>query len=88
MPAIGAANRDPDAFPEPNRLDLSRRPNRHVSFGFGVHLCVGAPLARLQAQVVLPKLVRRLPNLELTSEKLEWDRNLLHRGLKALPVSW
>lgn len=88
LPAIGAANRDPDAFPEPNRLDLSRRPNRHVSFGFGVHLCVGAPLARLQAQVVLPKLVRRLPNLELTSEKLEWDRNLLHRGLKALPVSW
>ena len=88
LPALGAANRDPEVFENPDRLELGREPNKHVSFGVGVHLCVGAPLARLQGQVVLPTLLRRLRGLELAGGTLEWESNLLHRGLKRLPVRW
>jgi cytochrome P450 len=88
LPALGAANRDPDVFKTPDELDLTRTTNKHASFGVGVHLCVGAPLARLQGQVVLPTLLRKLPGLKLATEELEWESNLLHRGLKALPVRW
>ena len=87
LPAIGAANRDPAAFVEPHRLEITRYPNRHVSFGYGVHLCLGADLARLQGAVAIGALLRRLPNVELVTDKLQWQQNLLHRGLKALPVT-
>ena len=86
LPAIGAANRDPAIFSNPNELNISRDPNPHLSFGYGVHLCIGADLARIQGAVAVGALVRRLPNLQLASNQLRWTKNLLHRGLLALPV--
>ena len=85
--AIGAANRDPAHFPDPDRLDLTRRDNRHLSFGFGIHFCLGAPLARLEAQVAIGTLIRRAPRLQPATEALVWRESSTLRGLKALPVT-
>jgi cytochrome P450 len=84
---LGAANRDPAVFAEPDRLDLTRRDNRHVAFGYGIHFCLGAPLARVEAQVALPSLLRRFPDLRLATEELDWGGGLILRGLKSLPVA-
>ena len=84
---IGAANRDPAQFPEPDRLDLGRGDNRHIAFGFGIHFCLGAPLARLEGQVALGTLARRLPALALAADTVEWRESQVLRGLKALPVT-
>jgi len=86
MPFIGAADRDPAQFPEPDRLDLSRADNRHIAFGWGIHFCLGAPLARVEGQIAIDTLVRRLPRLALVSEDVEYRQSLTLRGLKALPV--
>ena len=83
---LGAANRDPDQFPEPDRLDLGRRDNRHLAFGWGVHFCLGAPLARLEGQLAFATLLRRLPRLALATERVEWRQTATLRGLAALPV--
>ncbi len=83
---IGAANRDPAVFQEPDRLDLKRQPNPHIAFGFGVHFCIGGPLARLEGAIAIETLLRRMPNLKLATENLVWQENSLIRGLKALPV--
>ena len=61
---IGAANRDPSAFPEPDRLDIRRQPNRHLSFGSGIHTCAGLSLARMEAQVAISKLLQRFGSIE------------------------
>ncbi|MEN8181514.1 MAG: cytochrome P450 [Myxococcota bacterium] len=79
------ANRDPEHFPEPDRFDVSRSPNDHLAFGGGVHMCLGAHLARLEAQIAIGTLVRRLPGLELASEELVWGESLF-RVLGTLPV--
>jgi cytochrome P450 len=84
---IGAANRDPAQFPEPDRLDLGRVDNRHIAFGFGIHFCLGAPLARLEGQVALGTLARRLPALALATETVEWRESQVLRGLKTLPIT-
>jgi pimeloyl-[acyl-carrier protein] synthase len=85
---IGAANRDPAHFPDPDRLDITRRENRHIAFGFGIHFCLGAPLARIEGQVAIGTLLRRMPALKLVSDTPEWRESSVLRGLKALPVTF
>ncbi|MHC0430215.1 cytochrome P450 [Streptomyces sp. O3] len=83
----GAANRDPEAFADPDTLDLGRADNRHLSFASGMHVCFGAPLARTQGKVALGALFRRAPKLALTGERLEYKPSLLSRALESLPVT-
>ncbi|KFA93303.1 cytochrome P450 family protein [Archangium violaceum] len=85
---LASANRDERQFKDPNTLDLGREPNRHVSFGLGIHYCLGAPLARLEGQIALQTLVNRFPNLRLSkpAESLKWRTGVLMRGPKQLPV--
>jgi cytochrome P450 len=86
MPFIGAADRDPAQFPDPDRLDLARADNRHIAFGWGMHFCLGAPLARVEGQIAIDALVRRLPKLELVTDEPEYRQSLTLRGLKTLQV--
>ena len=88
MPFIGAADRDPSQFPDPDRLDLGRADNRHIAFGWGIHFCLGAPLARVEGQIAIDTLVRRLPRLALVDAEPEHRQSLTLRGLKALPVTF
>jgi cytochrome P450 len=83
---FGAANRDPEQFPVPTELDIARKPNRHLAFGHGLHYCVGAALARLEGQIAVNTVLRRLPKLRLENESPEWHRDFTLRGLKSLPV--
>ncbi len=87
---IGSANRDEQHFVNPDQLDLTRNPNRHLAFGMGVHYCLGAPLARLEAQVAFPILLERLPDLRLAvpEDQLEWRNSILVRGMEAMPVAY
>ena len=85
MPFIGAADRDPAQFPDPERLDITRTDNRHIAFGWGIHFCLGAPLARVEGQIAIGTLVRRLPNLRLATEAPAFRQSLTLRGLSALP---
>ncbi len=88
MPFIGAADRDPSQFPDPDRLDLGRADNRHIAFGWGIHFCLGAPLARVEGQIAIDTLVRRLPRLALVDDEPAHRQSLTLRGLKALPVTF
>jgi cytochrome P450 len=85
---LHAANRDPQAFADPDRFDISRNPNKHLGFGAGVHYCLGAPLARMEGAIAIPTLLRRLPDLQLAlePEKVSWNADGLLYGLRALPV--
>jgi cytochrome P450 len=85
---LAAADRDPARFEAPDLLDLTRRDNPHLGFGLGIHYCIGAPLARLEAQYALSALLRRLPGLALAAEpdELRWRGGLIMRGLRQLPV--
>ncbi len=82
---LGAAAHDPEVFERPGRLDITRSPNPHLGFGAGLHYCLGAPLARLEAQTALEELVRRRPELHLTGEP-ERRPEFVIRGLRTLPV--
>ncbi len=85
---LGAANRDPERFADPDVLDLARKDNRHLAFGWAGHFCFGAPLARMEAHIAFETMLRRLPELELVSEPVSWRANLGLRGLTALPITW
>ncbi|CDR09248.1 cytochrome P450 family protein [Streptomyces iranensis] len=87
---LAAADRDPDRFAEPDVLDLTRRDNQHLGYGHGIHYCLGAPLARLEAQTAIATLLRRLPGLRLAEDPddLRWRGGLIMRGLRTLPVTW
>jgi cytochrome P450 len=86
--ALGAANRDPAQFPEPDRLDVARKDPRHISFGYGIHFCLGAPLARVEGQLALGTLLRRAPGLTLAEPSPEWRESSVLRGLKQLRVTF
>ena len=88
LPAISSANRDPAQFPDPDRLDLGRDTSGHVAFGYGVHYCLGAPLARMEAEVALGALLARFPEVSLAvpPEELRWRPVSLMNGLESLPV--
>ena len=88
MPFIGAADRDPAQFPDPDRLDITRADNRHIAFGWGIHFCLGAPLARVEGQIAINTLVQRLPKLALATDRPEHRESLTLRGLKSLPVTF
>jgi cytochrome P450 len=83
---IGAANRDNSAFKDPDMFDVGRTPNPHLTFGGGLHFCLGAPLARLEIKLALDKMIRRYPQMGLIDRPLEWTNTLVMRGLKALPL--
>ncbi len=85
---LGAANRDPERFSNPDRLDIAREDNRHLSFGFGPHFCLGAALARLEGQIAISAVVQRWPELRLAGHELDWRYNPAFRGLISLPVAF
>jgi cytochrome P450 len=85
---MGAANRDPAQFPDPDRLDVTRaNAAQHLSFASGIHYCVGAPLARLEAQTAIGALLRSAPNLRLAADRPTWRKTFVLRGLASLPVA-
>jgi cytochrome P450 len=85
---ISSANRDPEAFADPDRFDISREPNPHVAFGSGIHHCLGATLARLEGQETFKALAERFPALRLATEDLAYQPSITFRSVKSLPVSW
>jgi cytochrome P450 len=90
LPALAAANRDPEVFADPHRLDLTRQPNPHMAFGHGPHHCIGAQLARLELQESLSELLSRLPGLHLAGGRsaVRWQYGVIVRGPALLPVAW
>ncbi len=83
---LNAANRDPRAYPEPDRLDLRRDGVAHLTFGFGLHICLGFPLARTEGAVAFPAVLRHFAHIEPATQAPEWINSLVFRGMKALPV--
>ncbi len=87
MLLLASGNRDPLVFDQPERFDITRNPNNHLGFGFGIHHCLGAPLARMETQVALAALVHRAPDLALTVDEVTYRSNVVLRGMESLPVS-
>jgi cytochrome P450 len=87
MLLVGSANRDPAQFPDPDAVDVGRRPNRHLGFALGAHFCIGANLARMEAQVAIGEVLRRFPTIRPAVEDPRWERNPTFRMLESLPVA-
>ncbi|MDB5703762.1 MAG: cytochrome [Sphingomonas bacterium] len=88
MAVMAAGNRDPDRFPDPDTLDLTRTDNRHLAFGWAAHFCFGAALARMEARIAFTALLGRLDDIRVATDRLEWRTNSGLRGLKALPIAF
>ena len=90
LAVLGSADHDESQFRDPETLDMTREPNRHVAFGLGSHFCLGAPLARLEGQLAFTTLFRRFPRLRLAvaPESLRWRKGLAFRGPEELPVAF
>jgi cytochrome P450 PksS len=88
--AIGSANRDERVFADADRLDITRTENKHLSFGVGIHYCLGAPLARMESEIAIATLLRRMPALRLANppESIRWRQSLILRGLEELPLAF
>ena len=86
IPLIGAANRDPSRFSQPNRLDFSRNESNHLSFGYGAHVCLGAMLSYMEGELAFTELIPLLPHLELVEKETNWTNNPVYRGLASLQV--
>ncbi len=84
---FGAANRDPSLFPDPDRFDITRHPNPHMGFGSGIHYCLGAPLARIEARVAFTHVLEYLPDIDLATDQPQWKPVTWLRGLQRLPIS-
>lgn len=85
---LAAANRDPTHFPDPDQLDITRQDNHHVAFGYGVHSCLGQPLARLEARIAFDTLARRISNPRLAIDEVEWGPSFILRGVESLPITY
>lgn len=85
---LAAANRDPAIFSDPEKLDITRKENPHVGFGKGIHYCLGAPLARLEAPIAIRMILDAFPRLKLQNEKPQWNSNTVIRGLRSLPLGY
>ena len=83
---LGAANRDPDVFVDPDRLDIDRRQGRHLSFGGGIHHCLGAPLARLEGRIVLEMLLDRFKSIRLLGDRPRFRQGIVLRGPQSLTL--
>jgi cytochrome P450 len=88
IPLLGAANRDPAQFSDPDRLDLHRNQGAHLSFGYGPHVCIGATLTYLEAEIAMRNVIQRLPELRLTGSTLSWGSNAVFRSLNQLPLQF
>jgi cytochrome P450 len=86
FPILAAANRDPAHFPDPDRFDIQREGNKQIAFGYGIHFCLGAPLARIEGAVVLTTILKRLPEIQLATDALNWRHDIAIRSLDSLPV--
>ncbi len=83
---LNAANRDPEAFEDPERFDIARRHGRQIAFGFGIHFCVGAPLARLEAALAFPRLLAAMEDIEIAADRLDWRDGVSLRGTVSMPI--
>ena len=84
---LGSANRDPEQYEDPDRFDIHRSPIRHLAFGRGLHVCLGSALGRLEAQIVVPAVLRRFPDLALVDDAPTWRPSFVVRQLATLPVA-
>ena len=87
LAVLGAANHDPDQFPDPDRFDAGRAPNRHLAFGLGIHYCLGAPLALAEAQIAFSTLLRRFPEPQAQFETPDFGPSFILRGLNSLELT-
>lgn len=85
---IGSANRDPEKFPNPDVLDITRNADSHLAFGYGAHACLGATLTYIQAEIAFDIIIKRMPNLRLVNDTPEWNPGLLFRGFNSLPLTF
>ena len=88
MVMLGAANCDPLQFTNPDNLNIGRNPDSHLGFGWGPHYCIGALLARLEAQIVFDTILRRLPEFHCVEKKLTWRQSMAMRGLESLAIEF